>query len=202
MTVSSFSAVLSAATVSSSASSVSRGRRGDGSRPPASSGWARLILGPPSPWYLVPNEGGEGNGAHVGYLERAKTLLEEVSVLGRTTGDKRIVELSLLSLGITATLRGNPKEAKALLKESLMLALELGSKTDIAETLKGLAGADGALGEPVRAARLWGTAHALREAIDAYWRPAERQMHEPLLNAARSRLDEAPWEAEFAEGQA
>jgi DNA-binding CsgD family transcriptional regulator len=79
--------------------------------------------------------------------------------------------------------------------------VELGSKSEIAETLEGLAAANGALGEHVRAARLWGMAGALREAVAIPWWSAERLLHEPQLVAARSRTDEATWETAFAEGR-
>jgi DNA-binding CsgD family transcriptional regulator len=83
----------------------------------------------------------------------------------------------------------------------LAIDVELGSKADIAETLEGLAAATGALGEHARAARLWGMAGALREAIDVPWWSAERLLHEPQLVAARSRVDEATWETAWAEGR-
>jgi DNA-binding CsgD family transcriptional regulator len=83
----------------------------------------------------------------------------------------------------------------------LAIDVELGSKADIAETLEGLAAATGALGEHVRAARLWGMAGALREAIDVPWWTAERLLHEPQLVAARSRMDQTSWETAFAEGR-
>jgi non-specific serine/threonine protein kinase len=106
-----------------------------------------------------------------------------------------------MALGIAATLRGVPERAKDMLKEGLEIDVELGSKADIAETLEGLAAATGALGEHVRAARLWGMAGALREAIDVSWWSAERLLHEPQLVAARSRVDVATWETALAEGR-
>jgi DNA-binding CsgD family transcriptional regulator len=106
-----------------------------------------------------------------------------------------------MALGIAATLQGEPERAKTLLKEGLAIAMELGSKADIAETLEGLAAVTGALGEHVRAARLWGMAGALREAIAVPWWNAERLLHEPQLLAARSRMDEASWETALAEGR-
>jgi DNA-binding CsgD family transcriptional regulator len=105
-------------------------------------------------------------------------------------------------LGIAATLRGDPERAQALHKKGLEMEVEMGSKADIAEDLEGLAEAAGALGEHPRAARLWGAANALREAVSIPWWAAERVLHEPLLIAARSQLDEAAWEVAFAEGQA
>jgi len=136
-----------------------------------------------------------------GNQERATELLEESLPLNRELGDKHGVAHCLMALGIAATLQGEPERAKALLKEGLAIAVELGSKADIAEILEGLAAATGTLGEHVRAARLWGIAGALREAIDVPWWTAERLLHEPQLVAARSRTDEASWETAFAEGR-
>jgi DNA-binding CsgD family transcriptional regulator len=84
----------------------------------------------------------------------------------------------------------------------LALNLELGTKSDIAEDLEGLAEVAGTLGKLLRAARLWGAAEAIREAIERLWSPAERLLHEPQLTAARSLLDEKTWETAFAEGRA
>jgi predicted ATPase/DNA-binding SARP family transcriptional activator/DNA-binding CsgD family transcriptional regulator len=145
----------------------------------------------------------------MGYLElahgndeRATTLLEEAIAGSREVGDKGIVAFSLQGLGMAATLRGEPERAEALLKESLAIVVEQGiSKADVAESLEGLAGAAVALGQHLRAARLWGAAGALRE-VSRPWSDTERLLHEPWLVAARSHLDEATWEEAFADGKA
>jgi predicted ATPase/DNA-binding SARP family transcriptional activator/DNA-binding CsgD family transcriptional regulator len=138
----------------------------------------------------------------LGKLERATALLEESLAIGRELGNKRYVWACLLSLGVAATLRGDPMGAKALIKEALVIELEMGNEGDIAETLESLAGAVGLLGENVQAARLWGAAAVLREATGWRWWAAERRLLEPQLIAARSRMEEADWEAAFAEGKA
>jgi hypothetical protein len=57
----------------------------------------------------------------------------------------------------------------------------------------------------LRAALSWmlaqGAAAMLHEATAVCWTPKERLLHEPLLSAARSRLDAAIWETAFAEGK-
>jgi predicted ATPase/DNA-binding SARP family transcriptional activator/DNA-binding CsgD family transcriptional regulator len=138
----------------------------------------------------------------LGNHERATALYQEALALGREVGNKRYIAIDLSYLGIVATLRGDPNRAKALLKEALMIDLELLQWEGVAEDLEGLAEAAGALGGDVRAARLWGTAGALREAIGIPWGSTERLLHEPQLIAAQSRIDEALWEAGFAEGRA
>jgi hypothetical protein len=101
----------------------------------------------------------------VGDHERATALLKESLLLSRELGDKWVEAGCLSSLGIAAPLRGDPERAKALHKKGLEMEVEMGSKADIAEDLEGLAEAAGALGEHPRAARLWGAANALREAV-------------------------------------
>jgi DNA-binding CsgD family transcriptional regulator len=127
--------------------------------------------------------------------------LEEGLAIGRQLGDKAVVSTGLFCLGIAATLRGQPNEAKGLLETSFAIDVELGNNIDIPEGLEALAGVAGALGQDLRAARLWGAAWALREETGVQWAPAERMLHEPQLAAARSRIDRAIWETGFGEGQ-
>jgi hypothetical protein len=77
-----------------------------------------------------------------------------------------------------------------------------GSKINIAECLEILSEMAGALGDFQRAARLWGAADALREAINAPWPPLERRLYEPYLTAIRSLADEALWRRSWEEGRA
>jgi DNA-binding CsgD family transcriptional regulator len=145
---------------------------------------------------------------NLGYIElTAREVVQaidhfaEALSLGRELGHKYLVASCLLGLGMAATLQGEPRRAEALIKEGLHINLELESKSAIAEFLEGLAEAAGALGQDLRAARLWGAAAALRKTLDWPWWTAERRLHEPLLEAARSRLKTA-WDAAFDEGQA
>jgi DNA-binding CsgD family transcriptional regulator len=136
-----------------------------------------------------------------GNLERATALLEESLSLGQEAKDKELVAGCLMCLRIAATLGGDPKQAKAPLRESLTMDVEMGRMIDVAEDLEGLAETASALGQHLGAMRLWGTAAALREDIGVPWRPAERRLHEPQLVAARSRLDEATRDGAFQEGK-
>jgi hypothetical protein len=81
------------------------------------------------------------------------------------------------------------------------LSRELGDKLIAAESLEGLA-CSAARGEEERAARLFGAAETLREAVGYNQAPRESALREPFLGAARSRLEEATWEAAWAQGRA
>jgi hypothetical protein len=98
-------------------------------------------------------------------------------------------------------MRGDQQQARSLHEESLKLSLELGDKLIAAESLEGLA-CSAARGEEERAARLFGAAETLREAVAYNQAPRERALREPFLGAARSRLEEATWEAAWAQGRA
>jgi predicted ATPase/DNA-binding SARP family transcriptional activator/DNA-binding CsgD family transcriptional regulator len=131
--------------------------------------------------------------------ERAKELFEEAVTLVREVGDTAD---PLLSLGWVALLGGDLQQAKALYKESLTLCRELGAKAGAADSLEWLACVSGAEGEARRAARLFGAAEALREALDIRMSPDERTLEEPYLLAARSQLDGGTWEELWEEGRA
>jgi predicted ATPase/DNA-binding SARP family transcriptional activator/DNA-binding CsgD family transcriptional regulator len=139
--------------------------------------------------------------ARWGNHEQATVLFEEALALGRELEHEQTVADGLLCLGIAANLQGEPEKAKMLLKDSLAIYLKLEMKAELTENVEGLAEAAGALGEGPRAARLWGAADELRR-VSRPWSSTERMLHEPLLAAARSRLDEATWEAAFSEGKA
>jgi predicted ATPase/DNA-binding CsgD family transcriptional regulator len=141
-----------------------------------------------------------------GEQERATTLIEEATTLVRRQGQRaRLggpVKGPLEKLGWAALLLGDQERAKGWHEEHLRLSQELGNKLIAAESLEGLACAVGTKGEAERAAKLFGAAQALREAIGYQQSPGERAMQEPYSVASRSRLDEAAWEAAQAEGRA
>jgi tetratricopeptide (TPR) repeat protein len=137
-----------------------------------------------------------------GNFERAQALWEENLVLDKQSQDTLGIALSCVHLGIVATRRDDLERARTLLKEGLVLMGELGIKAGIAQTLESMAGLAGALGETQGAARLWGAADALREAVGVPWLPLERRIHLPYLDAIRSRSEEAVWMKAWEEGRA
>ena len=104
--------------------------------------------------------------------------------------------------GWAALLRGDYERAKVLYEESLVLCRELGEKVSASESLEGLACLSAAEGEAERAARLFGVAKALREAVAFRLSPQEDAWREPYRAATRSQLGEAAWEEALAQGHA
>ncbi len=137
-----------------------------------------------------------------GDRDQAAALIEEGLRLAREVGDMLDVALSLINLGLVALTRGEHERVRELIEESLTLLKEVGDKQRVADCLERMAGVAGARREAKRASRLWGAAQALREVIGAPLPPDERAILEPYLAAARAQLEEASWEAAFAEGQA
>jgi predicted ATPase/DNA-binding CsgD family transcriptional regulator len=150
--------------------------------------------------------------SHLGYefmlqgdQERATTLIEEATTLVRRLGQRRRpggpVKGPLERLGWATLLLGDQERAKTWYEEHLRLSQELGNKLTATESLEGLACAVGPKREAERAAKLFGAAQGLREAVGYQKSPNERAVQEPYLVASRSRLEEAAWEAAFAEGR-
>src|SRR5205085_802959 len=79
-------------------------------------------------------------------------------------GDKLVIARLTLHLGVVALTLGESERAGDLYREALMRSQEIADKRAIAGCLCGL-GVVAVPGQPERAARLFGAAEALREAI-------------------------------------
>jgi predicted ATPase/DNA-binding CsgD family transcriptional regulator len=134
--------------------------------------------------------------------ERAMALNEEAVALFRNQGQRDYLPVALDNVGWAALLSGDQERAEGFLTKSLELGEELGAKSTVSESLEGMACAAGIKGQDERAARLFGAAQTLQKATGYHQAPAQRALREPYLSAARAQLDEAAWEAAFAEGQA
>src|SRR5918911_248115 len=136
-----------------------------------------------------------------GDFGRAEALYEEGLILARRMGDALGIELLLLGLGLAALGQDEYGRARAFCAEALELSQRLDYRHSTAANLHILASVAGSEGQPVRAARLWGAAGALRETIGTILQPIERRDYGPYIDAARARLGEAAWEAALEEGR-
>jgi non-specific serine/threonine protein kinase len=140
-----------------------------------------------------------------GDYERGAALNEEAAALFRERGSKTGLHYALDNLGWAALLQGDHERARTSFEESLTLCKELGDKIIAAASLEGLACISGAKGEALRAAKLFGAAEALRQAVGAVAyqpTPEEDSLREPYRASARSRLGEEAWEEALAKGRA
>jgi predicted ATPase/DNA-binding CsgD family transcriptional regulator len=139
-----------------------------------------------------------------GDLIRAKRLAERGLELAREIGSAEAICVACHAGTMAAQAEGDHERARGLLQEGLVLAAEAGNETNVAYCLEGLAASAASEGKLERAAGLWGAAEALLEKIEvaAYIYAPDRSVYRGQVRAARTRLDEAAWQAAWAEGRA
>jgi predicted ATPase len=137
-----------------------------------------------------------------GDLEGAADAFTEALALYRTENRRVSIALVLGNLGAVAWRRGELDQAEALEREALAMARDLGDMRRCAEELEQLVRTAGAAGRGERAARLFGAAAALREAMGIPLPAPDREEVEQAVAAARAALGEDAWAASFAAGQA
>ncbi len=140
-----------------------------------------------------------------GDYARARNLQEEGLALRRELGDNWGVAMSLNNLGVVAEEQEDYVSARSYLEQSLALRHDLGDKVGIASCLEEL-GRVATASTPDnketqrRAVVLFGAAEALREALSTPLSPVERPLVERGVADLRALLDEATWQAAWAEG--
>ena len=98
--------------------------------------------------------------------------------------------------------RGNTKAAAPLFRACLVCAVRDGNRIFVALGLAGLGGVAAAEARPCRAGRLFGTADALLRTENFVFDLTDQQDWDRNVAMARSQLDEATWDAAWAEGAA
>lgn len=119
----------------------------------------------------------------------ARKRLDEALDLSREIRNVRYTAVILEDLGETLHHQGDLPGALARLGESLRLAWTLESSNDVAFCLEELAGVFADLGHAVKAARLFGAAEAIRDAISSPVPPTHRaQYYDRQVASLRNRL--------------
>jgi len=137
-----------------------------------------------------------------GELEAARPLLEDSLARGKQMGAETDVIHLANGLAQLRTAQGDTDSARRLYQESLTLLFKSNVyKEDIAASLEGLADLEAKQGEPLRAARLWGAAEALREAIGAQMYPIHCASYAHALARARAQLGEQTFRTAWAVGR-
>ena len=137
-----------------------------------------------------------------GDYTRALALFNESLPIWRELEDKQHIAMALNNLGRVASRQGDYSGARAFLVDALMIRCELGDKPGIAYSLEGFASLATAQGRASWAARLFGAAEALREAIRVPLLPPDRPEYEQTVNAAHSSLGEEAFAEHWATGRA
>jgi tetratricopeptide (TPR) repeat protein len=138
----------------------------------------------------------------LGDYAQATALFSESLSLGQRLDDARSVANNLSNLALMALYSADYPKASDLFADSLAAFSDLGDRRGMAESLEGLAGVAGVQGRPEQAARLFGSAEALRETIGAPLLPHDRSRYATTLAAAREQLDEDAWNQAWANGRA
>jgi predicted ATPase/Tfp pilus assembly protein PilF len=136
-----------------------------------------------------------------GDYERAIQLLEEALAIARESGEAPGWAAALGDLAVVALRQGDEARAEALGRESLQLSVSQNLTHDLLDGLEGL-GMVACARRPRRAARLFGAAEALRESLRAPRWPGDRADYSQHVGVLRARLNEADFEAAWAEGRA
>jgi ATP/maltotriose-dependent transcriptional regulator MalT len=115
-------------------------------------------------------------------------------------GDERGLAWAQIWLARAELVRGNLDEASRLLSEGLAHAIQMQSRLFTAMGLEELGKLAAEQGEPTWAARLFGAAQALREAMEAPLPPCEQPVYEKVLSSVRVQLGVARFHAAWAQG--
>ena len=132
---------------------------------------------------------------------KARSRLQESLGLAREIGKKEYMASSLRLLARVAAFQGDYPAARALYEESLAIGSQVSHNLDVPSSLEGLADVVAMQGEPAWAARLWGTAQALRQARGIPLPPVYRADYDRVVAAACSQHGEQAFAAAWAQGR-
>lgn len=137
-----------------------------------------------------------------GDIPTAASSLSEALTRFRELGMRQFEGWTLRDLGLLALRTGDVDDAETLLSQALQTAASLPEPHGIASSLEGLASVRIACGDAAAAARMLGSADAIREAAGMPLFAAERSAVDDAAAAARNALTEEGFGAAWAEGRA
>jgi tetratricopeptide (TPR) repeat protein len=146
-----------------------------------------------------------GNAAQLSenYVRAAQLHQESLSMIQVEGRAPSAASLSFYqSMGETTLGLGRLDEAAGWLAQGLAASQTLNEQPSIAWCLAGLGSAAALAEEPERAARLWGAAERLRQALGCRPARAARATYERALASARGQLGEEAFAAAWAAGHA
>jgi tetratricopeptide (TPR) repeat protein len=120
----------------------------------------------------------------------ARSFYEESLALAQASGNRVSIAVALNNLGKIARDQGETGAARAMHRKSLAIRLELGDRGGYPWSLEAFARLAAPV-DPERAARLWGAAESLREALGLPLPPNERPEYDRAVAEVREALGEA-----------
>jgi tetratricopeptide (TPR) repeat protein len=137
-----------------------------------------------------------------GKLDEAAPLYEQVVALAHELRDREFAAIGILGLAMVAISRGAVGRARNLLREVLTIAAETDSKPAGQCALDVSAGLAALQKEWERSARLYGAAEAQTLRTGIRRDPADEAFLQPLLDRARTALDEPRFKLAESSGRA
>ncbi len=134
-------------------------------------------------------------------IEEARSWFEQSVALHKELGHQAGQSWAILGLARVAIAENDYVAARNRYEESMARARAFDDQELLSSCLEGLAVVVSAQGEPIWAARLWGTAEVLRETIGEPLSPVEHAFFEWAILDARRRLGERTFAAAWAEGR-
>ncbi len=131
----------------------------------------------------------------------AREFAEESVAILKEMGNRFFLAESLVYLARVVFSQGDDVAARAIYEESLTISREISARQLIASGMEGLADVVSAQGAPEWAARLWGAAETLRQAIGAPFPPIEVSNYERSVAIARTQFGEKAFATAWAEGR-
>jgi tetratricopeptide (TPR) repeat protein len=132
----------------------------------------------------------------------AHDLHEQSLVTARELGTPWEIGTALREIGLAECDEGHADLALRHLAEAMTVLHGLGDRPGVIESLEGLAGVAAATAAPRRAARLWGAAHALQQAMGGARSAHQQIIYERQVQPARSILTAEAFDQAWDEGRA
>jgi tetratricopeptide (TPR) repeat protein len=136
-----------------------------------------------------------------GDYDRARDLYEETLIVCGETGEVIRESMMYANLGFVAYQEGDYERARELTAASMRPMVDIGLKQLVISGLAGLAGSLAKLGEPKKAARLLGASDRLMAEMGFDHQPSDLPEILKYTADIKSQLDEASYDAAYAEGQ-
>ncbi len=102
---------------------------------------------------------------NIGELPESASALRQALEIAGQIGDRRMSFSALTNLGLVAAGQQDYRAAREFQQRSLAMAVAIGERQAIYESMENIAALETAVGRPERAARLFGAAQALRDAL-------------------------------------
>jgi predicted ATPase len=134
--------------------------------------------------------------------ETARKFYEEALTIAKKESAKTAISISTLNLASVACFQGDYNAALSYALEGLKISEELGDKILTGNALEIFAALAAAAGEMEKAARLFGAAQAIYDAIGYKSEKADQIFFDRYTEEARAAMDDEALEAAFGEGKA